>query len=148
MVEITGKNAKGFEEKEFYFIGNLAHTESGAPLISLYSIYRDSDRDPAVWVLVEKEANITRWLVFPIKPEYIEAYLNGEIAADELMISARGPAFGKEYYIFEHDDRDIISALRVHNEDVPSKYCDGMNKFYAGSPDEAAIREYLATLSY
>lgn len=147
MIEITGKDAKGFEEKEFYFIGNLARTESGAPLIRLYSIYKDSDKDPVVWVLVEKEADITRWLVFPIKPEYIEAYLNGEMAADELMISARGPAFGKEYYIFEHDDMDIISTLRVHNEDVPPKYCDGMSKFSGAAPDEVAIREYLATLS-
>lgn len=143
MIEITGKDAKGFEQNKFNKIGDLAR-QNNEPLICVYSIGEGSDT--VVWARVDSDANAVRWLIFPIKPEYIEAYLNGEIAADELMISARGPAFGKEYYIFEHDDRDIISALRVHNEDIPSKYCDGMDKFCGSAPDETTIREYLSTL--
>lgn len=142
MIEITGKDAKGFEQNESKKIGDLARTENGKSLIRVYSI--NTDPDPIIWVRVDSDANGERWLVFPIKPEYIEAYLNGEITGDELMISGRGPAFGKEYYFF--DVKIDITALKVHNEDIPAEYHKEMNKFYAASPDEAAIREYLRTL--
>lgn len=144
MIEIIGKEPKGFERNEFKKIGDLARTESGEPLICVYSV--GEEIDPILWFICETDDSVKRWLVFPIKSEYIEAYLNGEITGAELMISGKGGAFTKEYYILDVGERDIVSALRVHNEDIPAEYSIGMDKFITSSPDEAAIREYLRTL--
>lgn len=144
MIEIKGKEPKKNFGIDFIQIGDLCRKQSGEFSIVVYARYRQI----FVWVQVDSDDNNVRFLVFTVEPSVVSEYLDGKISNAELSISSNSNEHLK-YYIVDIDGGMNAAWIRVHNEDIPTQYAELFKEtdFYEGSPDEAAIREFLATLS-
>lgn len=145
MIEIVGKPPGGAERNRFEKIGALTYFIGDDPSISVWDCEKGAY--PTIWAAVDTDDNDTvRYLVFPVEPPVVFEYLEGKISNAELSILSNSKDHFK-YYIVDIDDDMNATWLKVHNEDIPPQYAELFKEtdFYKGSPDEAAIREYLAT---
>ena len=99
MQVILGNPAQGFERNEFEKVGYLLVAPNGEPLMSVYDTRKAVS--PFIFSFGETDGDKIRWLITPIDPEYIEAFLNREIGTSELIISSNVRKWGKEFYIAE-----------------------------------------------